>query len=417
MNYDGPGRADMLSDELLLKWNQTIQSAYEQLQGVFGSRFFAIDPATLGTVTPASIQWFADPAEPAFCIDKKAAQQLSDWGARGRQVLHNEYCEYRIIERPDANGRMRPKRVQITTELREYWVCIAMHAPNTLRDLAKSILGSQPSWEELYGVSPFQLSVEEREIAFSEQVAGHGNHRHLIAAGVPSQPRGRLNTDNALFMTHPINGLDDLLYIVMFGAKPYARLTPAGREKSTREQIFRAFGVEHLACRHADPAAAMGAYGAAFDGRTVAFANPLGMYILSFTKGVFIYQDEVVPDSWVRWSRGQQEGMYQRLEFGPGDNEAEFLDDIIVEVGDSQEPLRGGFQLLQQIEVGPLVVVGGSTHISDEEYSILQTSDSPIQCIDADICDSIRRLKQEYDDAHQIIRVAPRRMGQQEAEE
>ena len=412
MNYDSPGKADMLGDELLLKWNQTIQSAYEQLQRTLGSRFFAIDPATLGTAIPASVQWFADPAEPAFCIDKKAAQQLSDWGARGRQVLHNEYCEYRIIERTDANGRMRPKRVQVTTELREYWVSIAMHAPDTLRDLAKSILGTQPSWEELYGVSdPFQLSVEEREITFSEQVAGNGGHEHLKNAGVPSQPRGRLNKDNALFMTHPINGLDDLLYIVMFGAKPYARLTSAGREKATQEQIFRAFNVEQLACRHADPAAAMGAYGAAFDGRTVAFVNPLGMYILSFTKGVFIYQDEVVPDSWIRWSRGQQEGMYQRLEFGPGDDEPAFLDDIIVEVGNSQEPLRGGFQLLQQIEVGPLVVVGGSTHISDEEYSILQTSDSPIQCMDAEICNSIRRLKQEYDDAHQRIWIAPRRIG------
>lgn len=87
MNYDSPGRADMLSDELLLKWNQTIQSTYEQLKQDFGSRFFAIDPTTLGTETPAPIQWFADPAEPAFCIDKKAAQQLSDWGVRGRQVL------------------------------------------------------------------------------------------------------------------------------------------------------------------------------------------------------------------------------------------------------------------------------------------------------------------------------------------
>lgn len=313
---------------------------------------------------------------------------------------------------------MRPKRVQISTELREYWVCIAMNDPNTLRDLAKGFLGSQPSWEELYGVNdPFQLSVEQREIAFSEQVAGNGNDKHLVDAGVPSQPRGRLNTDNILFMTHPINGLDDLLYIVMFGARPYARQTPAGREKATREQIFRAFGVEHLACRHADPSAAMGAYGAVFDGRTVAFANPLGMYILSFTKGVFIYQDQVVPNSWLRWSRGKQEGMYQRLEFGPGDNEPAFLDDIIVEVGDSQEPLIGGFQLLQQIEVGPMVVVGGSTHISDEEYSILQTSDSPIQCINADVCTLIRRLKQDYDDAHQMIRIAPRRIGLQEAKE
>jgi len=54
----------------------------------------------------------------------------------------------------------------------------------------------------------------------------------LVAAGVPAQPTGRLNTDNALFMTHPINGLDDLLYI-MFGAKPYASRTANGLEQAT----------------------------------------------------------------------------------------------------------------------------------------------------------------------------------------
>ena len=132
---------------------------------------------------------------------------------------------------------------------------------------------------------------------------------------------GRLNTDNALFMTHPINGLDDLLYIVLFGARPYARGDVGDLQPATREQIFREFGVEQLACRHADPAAAMGAHGAAFDGRTVALADPLGMYISSFSEDVFVVQDNPVPEAWIRWGRGREEGFYQRLEFGPDDDD------------------------------------------------------------------------------------------------
>ncbi|KAB8330133.1 hypothetical protein SD80_030410 [Scytonema tolypothrichoides VB-61278] len=413
MAYDVPGRADQLSTDLVQKWNDTIQVAYERLQPELGSRFFVLDPNTLTESVLASIKWFADPAEPDFCLgSSEVAKQLSDWGVKGRHELHNEYCEYRTIDKVDSTGRLRPKRVQVTTELREYWVCLAIYDPHTVRAIAKSILGFEPAWEDLYGVSdPFQLTEEGREIAFSTIVAGNGQDPKLEGAGVPNQPTGRLNTDNALFMTHPINGLDDLLYIVMFGAKPYANRTATGLEQATREQLFREFNVEQLACRHADPAAAMGALGAAFNGQTVAFDNPLGMYIQSFTKDVFLFEGNPIPDTWVRWSRGAKEGMYQRLEFGPGDDDAAFLDDIKVAVGSNEQPLTGGFQLVQQIEVGPLVVVGKPTPVAENEYVILSASNANIDCKEARICQRIKALKQEYDNEHQMIRIAPRTMG------
>ena len=411
MAYDVPGRADQLSAELLQKWNETIQAAYERLRPDFGSRFFTLEPETIPSPISAPVKWFGDPAEPNFCIDPETARKLADWGIRGRHELHNEYCEYRTVERADASGRPRPKRVQVTTELREYWVTVAKHDPMAVRSMAQDVLGFEPAWEDLYGVGdPSPLGPGEREIAFSTLVAGHGNDRQLADAGVPTQPTGRLNTEQALFMTHPINGLDDLLYIVMFGARPYARRVASELQPATREQIFRAFGVEHLACRHADPAAAIGAHGAAFEGRPVAFANPLGMYILSFTKEVFLIGDNSVPDTWVRWGRGQN-GMHQRLEFGPGDDDPAFLDDIRVAVGASEEPLRGGFQLLQHMEIGPLVVAGAATPVGDEEYEVLTTSEEPILCHQAQICESIRRLKAEYDAAHLMRRTAPRTMG------
>ncbi|MDJ0676009.1 MAG: hypothetical protein QNJ36_11605 [Calothrix sp. MO_167.B42] len=403
MAYDVPGHADQLNADLIEKWNQTIQSAYNNLQSRFGSRFFTLDPDTLIGTIPAPIKWFGDPAEPNFCLNAEVAQQLSDWGVQGRHALHNEYCEYRIIHRADATGRMRPKRVQITTELREYWVTVAKHDPQAVRRMVQAVLGFEPAWEDLYGVAnPLALTEEQRENAFSTIVAGDGRN---------SQPTGRLNTDHALFMTHPINGLDDLLYIVMFGAKPYASGTASNPTQATREQLFREFNAQHLACRHADPNAAMGALGAAFNGHTVAFANPLGMYIRSFTKDVFLLNGQPIPDSWVRWGRGPTEGMYQRLEFGPGDDEPEFLDNITVAIGANDEPLKGGFQVVQQMEVGPLVVIGQPTPIAEDEYVILSASDAPIQCREARICQSIQRLKQQYDDENQMVRIAPRTMG------
>jgi hypothetical protein len=87
---------------------------------------------------------------------------------------------------------MRPKRVQVTTELREYWVCVAMHDPVALRALTKNVLGLEPAWEDLYGVGdPLALSVDQRKLAFSTFVAGHGNDRKLENLGVPASSSNR----------------------------------------------------------------------------------------------------------------------------------------------------------------------------------------------------------------------------------
>lgn len=412
MPYDTPGQADTVRPEVLNEWNKTVQQHYQRLATEFGTRFFAIDPnAIQNAIQTTAVKWFADPAEPVTCIDRDYARLLSDWGVRGRHALHNEYAEYRVVQAPDpTTGQPRNKRVQVTTELREFWVCVAKSDPHAVRAMAEEILGREPSWQDLYGVAdPMSMTPAQREIAFSSLVAGHGNDRTLAQQGVPPQPTGPLNTENALFMTHPINGLDDLLYIVMFGARPYARRVGNDLQPATRNQIFRAFGVEHLACRHADPAAAMGAHAQVFQGRTVGFANPLGMYIATFSRDVFTYDGQTIPEQWVRFSRGRQ-GMFQRLEFGPPDSSPAFLDDIEVEVAGVTQPVSGGYQVVQQMEVGPLVLIGSPSQVGEAEYAVLNTSTAPINCREAGVCSSIRALKDEYDASHPFVRTGPRRM-------
>jgi hypothetical protein len=415
INYAVPGNADSVSTQILNAWNETIQQQYERLAPDLGSRFFGIDPQTVPSPTPTTaVKWFADPAEPVGCIDREYARLLSDWDIRGRHALHNEYAEYHVIQRPDPNtGRPRNKRVEVTTELREYWVCVARQDPDAVRSMAGTILGTPPAWQDLYGVAdPTQLTPAQREVAFCRLVAGHGNDPALTAQGVPAQPIGPLNTEHALFMTHPINGLDDLLYIVMFGAKPYARRVNNQLVPATRNQIFRAFGVEHLACRHADPAAAIGAHAQVFNGRTVAFANPLGMYLINFAKGIFLYQNQAVSDAWVWFSRGQTD-LYQRLEFGPPDDHPAFLDEIEVDVGGVPQRLTGGYQILQQLEVGPVVLISPPSVVGAQDYVILNTSTAPINCREAGICPEIRALQAEYEAAHPLVRVGPRLMGRE----
>ncbi len=417
--YQAPGKtSDLNSPDLVQLWNNKIADEYDALSP-YHSRFFTLDYAQIDQGNDFdTVRWAADPAEPNFCFDEKTAQELSDWKLRighplhsalsvkGRRETHNEYCEYRIVFSKDSQGNLRPKRVIFTTELREYWMLLATHSPERLAFAFEDITGRAPHWHELYGpgvTDPNQLSHEDRLLGFATWVSGGGGDSDLMDSGVPAQPIGRVNNLNALFMTHRINGLDDLLYIVLYGAHPYAKRENSAWIPATKDEIFSKshFGETdppiQLACRHADPAAALGAAGQAFSGRQIGFADPLGMYILSFAKNDFLFDGAAIPKEWIRFSRGEGEGLYQRLEFGPGDEDDHFLDEITV--GDEEAPLKGGFQIAQRIEVGPRLRIGSSSTVTDAEYEAfeVQELDQPYNCAQASVCRNLARLRDEYE--------------------
>jgi hypothetical protein len=407
MAYSLPGNADVLDQSLVELWNEAIQEQYRR-QERYHSRFFAIDPEGLESPQrTGGVKWFSNPAEPGFCADPPTVRALCDWGVAGRQRLHNEYCEYAVVRATDSQGRDRPKRVEVTTELREYWLLVAVNDPERLRSMTAEVLGVDPDWEDLYDhPDPQSLSPAEREEGFIRQLAG----------GEAGDPVGALNTERALFMSHPINGLDDLLYIVLFGAQPYVVGRGAERRPASRDEIFsQDEDLKVLACRHADPAAALGAQGVALQGQTVAFADPLGMYIRDDANwSLFSYEGGPVPEEWIRFSRGEP-GTYQRLVVGPADDDAAFLDDIIVSVGAADEPLVGGYQLLEQIECGPQAAVGEGDAVEEDEYVELDAAE-PVDCRAQGICDRVAELEAAYDEANSpaapaVRRVGPRRVG------
>jgi hypothetical protein len=410
MPYDAPGHADELTDELRERWNETIARAYAAQNDALKTRFFSLDPDALRDPrTTDAIKWPGDPGKPAFCVGEDNAQALSDWGLTGRRAVQLEYCEYMIVSGRDETGALRPKRVEITTEFREYWACIAMHDPDKVRGMAADVLGAEPSWEELYGVAdPHALSPEEREIAFGHTVAGHGNDRRLRVAGVPAQPTGRLNMERALFMTHPINGIDDLIYVAIFGAHAYCVADRDERRQAGGDDVFSAFKVTHLACNHADPTISLGVYDLVYHGARVAFRNPLGMYIRRPNLEVFSIDGGPLPDDWVRFSRGR-EGSYQRLVFGPPDEHEAFLDDITLSLGASEQPLVGGYQLLRELEIGPLMQSGNAAPIEESEWELLESAPGTIACDDAESCKAVRDLLARYE-AARAGRKAPRTM-------
>ncbi|MEA2195230.1 MAG: hypothetical protein QOG42_1664, partial [Solirubrobacteraceae bacterium] len=247
------------------------------------------------------------------------------------------------------------------------------------------------------------------EIAFGHACAGHGNDRRLRVAGVPAQPTGPLNTERALFMTHPINGIDDLIYVVLFGAHAYAVEERGVRRRATGDDVFSAFDVTHLACNHSDPTISLGTYDVVYDGAQVAIADPLGMYIRPPNLELFAHRGEPLPADWVRFSRGV-EGHFQRLVFGPPDEHEAFLDDVTISVGAADEPLTGGYQLLRELEIGPHLLFGATDPIADDEWELLAAAPAAIACDEPDSCKAVRELAARYEAEH-AERVAPRTMG------
>ena len=410
MAYDAPGHADELSDELRDRWNETIGRAFASQNESLKKRFFTLDPDALVNPSPSdAVKWPGDPGKPAYCVGEDNAQALSDWGLTGRRAVQLEYCEYMILSGRDGTGALRPKRVEVTTEFREFWACVAMHDPDKVRAMAAGVLGEEPTWEELYGVAdPHALTPEEREIAFGHACAGHGNDRRLRVAGVPAQPTGRLNMERALFMTHPINGIDDLIYVAIFGAHAYCVSDRDERRQASGDDVFTAFKVTHLACNHADPTISLGVYDQVFRGAQVAFTNPLGMYIRRPNLEVFSYRGAALPEDWVRFSRGKP-GSYMRLEFGPPDEHEAFLDDITLSIGAAEEPLTGGYQLLRELEIGPLISAGDAEPIADDEWELLEPAAATIACDEAESCKAVRDLLTRFEAEH-AGRVAPRKM-------
>jgi hypothetical protein len=410
MHYDAPGRADELTDELRVRWNETIARAYETQADRLKTRFFSLDPAALRNASRSdTITWRADPGQPAFCVGGQMAQTLADWGLTGRRAVQLEYCEYMTVTARDERGGQRPKRVEVTTEFREFWSCVAMYAPDRVRAMSAAVLGFEPSWEDLFGVAdPHALTPEQREIAFGHACSGHGNDRRLRVAGVPAQPTGRLNMERALFMTHPINGIDDLIYVVLFGAHAYAVEERGTRRRAGGDDIFAAFGVTHLACNHSDPMIAIGTYDVVFDGAQVALADPLGVYIRRPSLDRFSYRGEPLPADWVRMGRGI-DGHFQRLVFGPPDEHDAFLDDITISAGASDEPLTGGYQLLRELEIGPHLLLGETDPIAEAEWELIAPAAAVIVCDAADSCKPVHDLAARYA-AEQAERIAPRTM-------
>ncbi len=353
--FQSPGCADRgVSKAALSDWNSRIEGVFNS-NGV--SPFLVMDPDDIvdGQIS-TGFKWSANPREPRDCLGEELAASLSDQGWASRAELHNEFLEYALILRPDSEGKMRPKRFVATTELMEWWRTMAVFDLNHFLLVVETVSRCSYSCEELFGVSRADwcaLDVPQRIARF---------HKRLVGTDFAHPPEHPLNIEHALFMIRETNSLSDLIAIMHLSSFPYVVGHSDNRRPARLDEVLHFADRLDLYCRHAGSGLAGEALDLAFSrgttkptGRAMAFANPLGLCIRAFHMSELFVDAANVPADWVRYPRGEA-GMPMRLEFGPGDDDPRFLDDITLGTGSTARPVSG-YALASLIEVGPLITV------------------------------------------------------------
>jgi hypothetical protein len=403
-----PGGLSDLGPEAQQDWNQTIAGYLEGNQ----SAAFLPTP-TPETAELIAVDWGAYPVRVRACLQSRArANRLLDWttvqGDIGRAELHEEYFEWRIAR--DATGKLT--RVEVTTELPEYWLTLAaFHPADTLRLIAR-FAGepSVPSQAVYGGVNPFAAGVTPaaRRAGFADAMLPRGGT-------APWSPYN--NGHKAIcFMSQGANTLGALIQLVAAAAFPFMTRDPDSgelRQLSGPEAI--ATGTQAAqACRNSDPTVVGATIGLCANGRRFALDDPIGIYIRSVDHGRLLQPDgSPVPADWFVFERGSRphDGVglerSQRtvFEVPPG------LGFVVGDLIDSQtdQPIQFGGQIADLFQLNVYLRVGPAGAITLPPRELDLPTVPP--CEEHPDCRAISRLWEVFEQSQQnLLRDTPREL-------
>ncbi len=321
------------------------------------------------TVALTGPDWTGLPVRVTECLGLQRALRLLDAPSEciggGGRGLQEEYLEWRVHR---TDGRI--DRVELTTELGEYWCMLAAHAPQRLIETVAAVAG-EPGIKtaDVFGrCNPFdhEVSPEERERAFSRvMLAPHGRSRYN-------------NGERAVCcMVQETNSLSGLLALAV--AATTCRVVQDSPEGPLRSlnclEAIPLIGDAAQLGRGSDPVLVERFGRLAFEGRLLAFDDPIGIYMQAAEHTRLRTPDgAVVPAEWFVFSRGtgptespDGQPRYQRATFQVPPEEGFVVEDL-VDVATERQIRHGGqiadlirlVVLLRVTEPDVLVVDRGS---------------------------------------------------------
>ena len=305
------------------------------------------------------IDWPGLPKRPVECLTRQRALELLDRSAPqfGLRPLQEEYLEWRVVS--DGAGI---RRVELTTELGDYWRVLAAFEPQrTLELVASFARQASVDPQAVYrGCDPYSPSTtpEEREAAFAAAMLS------------PDDPSGYNDGRAAITcMAQRSNTLGALISLVLVATNPRVIRDPVnGRIRClTCEESIPLMFRAAQAGRASDPVLVERLARLAFEGRLVACDDPLGVYIQSAeATRLRTPSGEPVPTEWFQFDRGlgpsqNDDGRprWQRLILEPPAETGLLVSDL-VDVATEQPIYHGG----QVADLAQVVVI---FRVSDRE--------------------------------------------------
>ena len=301
-----PGMLNDLSGEGQAEWDRYVVDQLNQAVRDSGTSQLVADGDTSLEPGIVVIDWAAFPVRIRECLQSVLqTNRLLDWQFNNQPYgrlfgAHEEYLEWRTIR--NASGKI--VRVEMTSELQEYWLPLAKHHPaKTLQILGEFAREPAPApVQEVCGnIDPFTSSPEERGAAFeSMMLPSSVNGESQIASPYNNGQKA------IAFMANSVNTLRAALFLAAFAAFPYVKRGSA--TPLTGREAIRFTRQAAQDCRDSDPTIVGSVINFAAQGRKIALLDPAGLYIASVASETIFLPDGAtpIPPDWFRFSRGSK---------------------------------------------------------------------------------------------------------------
>ena len=303
-----PGMLNDLSGEGQADWDRYVAERLNRAVSDSGTSQLVADGDESLEPGIAVIDWAAFPVRIRECLQSVLrTNRLLDWQFNNQPYgrlfgAHEEYLEWRTIR--NAAGKI--VRVEMTSELQEYWLRLAKHHPaKTLQILGEFAREFAPApFQEVYGdINPFTSSPEERGAAFTQMMLP-------TSVGGETQILSPYNNGNKAiaFMANSVNTLSAALFLAAFGAFPYVKRVDGSTTPLTGREAIRFTEQAAQDCRDSDPTIVGSVINFAAQRRKIALLDPPGLYIANVASETLLLPDGAtpIPSDWFRFRRGSK---------------------------------------------------------------------------------------------------------------
>ncbi|NEO98630.1 MAG: hypothetical protein F6K58_08110 [Symploca sp. SIO2E9] len=302
-----PGMLNDLSGEGQADWDRYVEQQINQAINRSGTTQLVSDGDESLESGVVVIDWAAFPVRIRECLRSVLkTNRLLDWQFNNQPYgrlfgAHEEYLEWRTVR--NAAGKI--VRVEMTSELQEYWLRLAKYYPaKTLQILGEFARESGPApFQEVYGtLNPLASSPEQLEEAFKQMMLPP-------AGGAPQIASPYNNGVKAIaFMANSVNTLSAALFLAAFAAFPYVKRVNGSTTPLTGREAIRFTDQAAQDCRDSDPTIVGSVINFAAQRRKIALMDPPGLYIASVANETIFLPDGAtpIPQDWFRFSRGSK---------------------------------------------------------------------------------------------------------------